>query len=111
MRKSRRLPRLTAWLLIAVALVAVTYCLEPTRLPSVVAKLANFTLAGVVAYWFDRGVFYYARPDRYLIDTAAPLLSFDNNNVIPGCEELFIAACRRRAIIIGAAMLAVALGV
>ncbi len=110
MRKIRP-PRLTVWLLIAVALVAVTYCLEPTRLPSVVAKLANITLAGVAAYWLDRGVFYYARPDRYLIDTAAPLSLHDNNNVMPGCEELFIAACRRRATIIGVAMLAVALGV
>jgi len=106
-----RLPRLSGWALIALSLVAITWMAEPTRLPAVVAKLANIALAGVAAYWFDRAVFYYARPDRYLIDAEPPLSPHDKNNVMPGCEALFISACHRRDRIIGAAMLAVALGV
>lgn len=100
-----RLPRLTGWALIALSLVALTWLAEPTRLPSVAAKLANIVLAGVVAYWFDRGVFYYARPDRYMGQYGR------DGDVERPCQELFIAACQRRATIIGAAMLAVALGV
>lgn len=106
-----KIPRLTGWLFIALVLVALTAYAEPTRLPSVVAKLANIVLAGVAAYWFDRGVFYYARPDRYLSDHNPLAVFFECNNVMTGCEELFIAACQRRATLIGAAMLAVALGV
>lgn len=97
----KRLPRLSGWLLIAIALVFVTWLAEPTRLASVAAKLANISLAAVMAYWIDRAVFYYARPDSYLSGGA----------VAPLCDALFTAACHRRAIIIGAAMLAVALGV
>lgn len=96
-----RLPRLTGWALIAVALVAVTWLLEPTRLPAVVAKLANISLAAVVAYWIDRRIFCYARPDSYLVP----------GGVLTACEALFVAACHRRALIVCAAMLAMALGV
>ena len=97
----RKPPRLTGWALIALALVAVTALAEPSRLPSVVAKLANIALAAVMAYWIDRSVFYYDRPDCYIT----------GGSVAPLADNLFIAACRRRAILIGAAMLAVALGV
>jgi hypothetical protein len=64
-----------------------------------------------MAYWIDRGVFYYARPDCYLIDLGRPETMGECNNVAPGCAGLFAAAARRRAILIGAAMLAMALGV
>lgn len=61
-------------------------------------KILFVTAAAVLGYWIDRVAFYYARPA-------------DSDGRINGDEKSFNTATLRRAIIMAAAMLAVAIGV
>lgn len=86
------------WLLVTFALIALVAVLSPQQLPVSLYKLSLITTAAVAGYWIDRSLFPYARPD--------------NQSLIDARAELVIAAAMlRRAIIVGAAMLAVSLGV
>ena len=91
-----RIPRMTDWLLITLALLAAIAVLSPQQLPVSLYKLSLITMAAVVGYWIDRSLFPYARPDDAVL--------------IPS-HTLQAAAQLRRAIIVGCAMLAVSLGV
>lgn len=110
----RSIPRMTGWLLLALCLVAVIALVSPQQLPVVAYKLSLISLAVVAAYWLDRSLFPYARPDSYLEHdwrkgTYEP--SFDADyRVVPGYHWVFCAAMLRRAVVVGAVVLAVALG-
>lgn len=84
-RLRRRLPRLTTWLLISFALVVTIAAVSPVQLPVVIYKLSLVSLAAVAAYWLDRALFPYARPDGYLVedwrDGCAPLPNFHPSQV------------------------------
>lgn len=110
----RSIPRMTGWLLLAVILVAVIAMVSPQQLPVVAYKLSLISLAVVAAYWLDRSLYPYARPDSYLETnwrdgTDEPMFDADFR-IVPGYERAFCAAMLRRAIIVGAVVLAVALG-
>ncbi len=91
-----KLPRMSGWLLITLVLTTLIYVFSPQQLPVSLYKLSLITMAAVVGYWIDRSLFPYARPDNSQLLTV-PIV----------CA----AAMLRRAIIVGAAMLAVSLGV
>lgn len=101
---SKRLPRLSGWGVITLGLLIAVWLLAPHQLPVSLYKLSLLTLAGVVGYWLDRSFFPYARPDQFLPngDTLA-------ENVLSP-DLLLAASMIRRAIIVGCAMLAMALG-
>lgn len=96
----QRLPRLSGWLVITIALLFLVGLLAPQQLPVSLYKLSLVSLAAVVGYWLDRSLFPYARPDRFMSE----------------CYDLAIAghlasvSMIRRAIIVGCAMLAMGLG-
>lgn len=103
-------PRMTSWLLIAVALVAALALISPQQLPVVVYKLTLISLAAVAAYWLDRKLSPYARPDSYLErdwrhGTEEPEYDADYR-VVPGYMQAFCTAQLRRAIIVAGAMVA-----
>lgn len=105
-----RLPRMALWLAVSVALALAIALLAPQQLPVSLYKLSLITTAAWVAYWIDRGLFPYARPDRFLrwtasIGTPGIGLSITREQAIA-----FAAAMLRRAILIAAAMIGVALG-
>ena len=110
----RRIPRMTGWLLLAVCLVVVIALVSPQQLPVATYKLSLISLATVAGYWLDRSLFPYARPDSYLerdwrhgTDEA----DFDvDYRIVPGHHWVFCAAMLRRAMVVGAVVLAVALG-
>ncbi|WP_314972660.1 putative holin [Comamonas testosteroni] len=110
----RSIPRMTGWLLLAVALVAVIAFVSPQQLPVVAYKLSLISLAVITGYWLDRSLYPYARPDSYLerdwrhgTDEA----DFDvDYRIVPGHHWVFCAAMIRRAMVVGAVVLAVALG-
>ena len=82
--------RMFQWLALAVvfyALALYVFASQP-QLQTLCWKLGNLTAAGFLGYWLDRRAFWYARLDA----TSAPLLQI------------------RRAIVMAAAMLAVAMG-
>lgn len=112
---SLRLPRLSGWLLITLALAGAVLAIAPQQLPVSLYKLSLVTLAGVVGYWLDRSLFPYARPDVFLELSGVEV---DDDGA---CSPLHIApsttllhlmgmAMLRRAIIVAATMLAMGLG-
>lgn len=116
MQKPRlaNLPRLTDWMLVGVLLCLTVLLLAPQQIPVSLYKLSLVALAGVAGYYLDRSVFPYARPEAYLCidwrqgtDEAEYQVDYE---VVEGYQRVFAAALIRRAIIIGAAMVAVGLG-
>lgn len=110
----KRIPRLLGWAIAAALLVIVIALLSPQQLPVALYKLSLVSLAAVVGYWLDRSLFPYARPDSYLErdwrdGTDEPIGDADYR-VVPGHTRAFCAAMIRRAILVGAVVLAVALG-
>lgn len=88
-----KIPRMTDWLLFTLLLLAIIWWAAPQQLTVSIYKLSLITMAAVAGYWIDRSLFPYSRPDQIKL------------------VEAHSAAMIRRAIIVGAAMLAVSLGV
>lgn len=75
----------------------ITYA-APQQIPVTVWKLTIVTLGGLVGYWLDRHLFPYARPHTFLQE---PVFH----------RHAFCMAMLRRAIIVGASIIAFALAV
>ena len=109
-----RAPRNILWLAVAVLLLAVIAVVSPVQLPVVLYKTALIALAAVLGYWLDRALFPYARPDSYLkkdwrFGTQEP----EGDADYPVCEAYsreFCVAQIRRAIIVGAVVVGLAMG-
>ncbi len=104
--------RLAEWVLVNIALTLLIGVIKPALLPVSLYKLSMVFLAGLGAYWFDRRVFPYARPDAFMdqhfLGEGRPELKFAPADL--AVALCFCAAMIRRALIIGAAMIGVALG-
>lgn len=96
------LPRLAGWKLLIAALFLALYVLAPQQLPLTLYKLTLVATAGVVGYWLDRSLFPYARPDR--------CLSADRQRILPNRNLMLSSAMLRRAVIVAACIIGVALG-
>ena len=108
------IPRLLNWLIFSVLLIAMLALLAVTQLPVVLYKLTLISLAAVIGYWLDRSLFPYARPDgslklRWKGRPEAADYKVDHP-VVDGYQRVFATAMLRRAIIVAAVMLAVAMG-
>ncbi len=79
------------WLVVSLALAGLIAVLAPQQLGVTAYKLSLITTAAWLGYWIDRGLFPYARPNK-----------------VP--DYLMGEAMHRRAIIIAACMIGVALG-
>jgi hypothetical protein len=97
-----QLPRMAAWLALALLLLVAVWLLAPQQLPVSLYKLSLVVTAAVAGYWIDRGLFPYARPDR--IELKLP-----PGAVFAQALAMSIATLRR-AIIVAAAMVAMGLG-
>lgn len=110
----RRLPRLTSWWFLAGILTLLIALVSPVQLPVVIYKLSLVSLAAVVAYWLDRALFPYARPDGYLVkDWRCGCASQDDHvdyPIVKGYKTAFVWATLRRAIIVSAVVIGVATG-
>ncbi|MFZ6655645.1 putative holin [Undibacterium sp. TJN19] len=114
-----KLPRMTGWLLIALALSIIIAATAPQQLPVSLYKLNLITIAGVVGYWLDRSLFPYARPDSFLArdledienttEVEDPPLQFELETFLQN-DLLFATSMLRRALIVAASMIAVGLG-
>jgi hypothetical protein len=109
----RRGPRMTMPNLLANALILVVASTAPHQAPVLMYKLAAVLAGGCCGYMLDVSLFPYARPHGYLAkpwrDDQAFKEAAPDHSLAYGCQALFIAACARRAAIVGTAMLAVAL--
>jgi len=111
---SQSLPRFSGWIIAAIALLVVLLFISPQQLDVVAYKLALISVAAVVGYWLDRSLFPYARPDSYLkkhwhlgTDEPEGLADFE---VVGGYYQIFAVAMLRRALVILAVVIGVALG-
>lgn len=88
-------PRLSGWLIAAIILFVLIGWISAPQMPVVIYKLSLVSLSAVLGYWLDRSLFPWARPDSFC----------------PWEESLCCAAAMiRRAIIVAAVCLAVAMG-
>lgn len=109
-----RLPRATLFALLAAALLIGIAMVSAQQLPVVLYKASLITLAAVLGYWLDRALFPYARPDGYLskdwrLGTFEPEGDVDYP-VVLGYHGVYRTAQLRRAIVVGAVVLAAAVG-
>ena len=102
-------PRLRGWLVAAVLLLLIIALVSPQQLPVVVYKLSLISLAAVLGYWLDRSLFPKARPGQYLKHDER-LMAEGRWPVQTGLHLVFSAALIRRALIVAAVCLAVAMG-
>ncbi|MEJ9951379.1 putative holin [Escherichia coli] len=101
--------RLRGWLVAAVLLLLIIALVSPQQLPVVVYKLSLISLAAVLGYWLDRSLFPKARPGQYLKHDDR-LMAEGRFPVQTGLHLVFSAALIRRALIVAAVCLAVAMG-
>jgi hypothetical protein len=106
------LHRMAPALYISVGLFAVIGISQPQLLSVSIYKLSLITSGAWLAYWLDRWLFPYARPDA-LLDLAwsvgAPI-TVKGFPTDPVRMQAFVGAMQRRALIVVGAMIAVALG-
>lgn len=107
-------PRGTIWFFIALLLLAIVALVSPVQLPVILYKLSLISLAALVGYWIDRSLFPYSRPDGYLMrdwryGTDEPEGDVDYPIAGP-YHRAFCASMLRRAVIVGAVVVGVALG-
>lgn len=107
--------RMALWLFVSLALALLIGSFAPQQLPVSLYKLSLITSAAWLGYWIDRDLFPYARPDVYLQhpwSLTAPYVAPtpESATLRDGYATAFVAAMLRRAMIIAAAMIGVALG-
>ena len=116
---STLLPRMSGWLFIVLLLMVAVWLLAPHQLMVSLYKLSLVTLAAVVGYWLDRSLFPYARPHEFLSkvkqlekppEAQGPLQTIGMLEVLEDTKDFAMNCMLRRAIIVGAAMIAVGLG-
>lgn len=92
--------------------------LPRSQLPDMFAKAALLALGGWAGYWLDRALFPYDRPHRYLLDPDDALdeaaldgAALAGESVLRVCAGAsFGHAMLRRAIVVAACLLCLALG-
>ncbi len=109
------LPRMWPAILLTVASLAAVALVAPQQIPIVLYKVSLVLLAGTAGYWLDRWAFPFSRPGGYLLlDWRQEERTFVSGEVDYRVEDghrlVFAAVLLRRAIIMGAAMLAVGMG-
>jgi len=87
--------RMDAWAYVALALCLVVVAVAPQQIGVTIYKLSLLALGGVLGYWLDRSIFYYARPDDLMVEPH---------------DSRFCFAMQRRALIVAACILGVSLG-
>lgn len=107
--------RLGAVILLGILAAAVFVAAEPGRWSVLIGKWCGLLLAGHAGYFLDCRIFPYARPDGYL---QGPWRGNDGQEigqadhpVVVGYEWVFAAAMLRRALVVGATIVAWALAV
>lgn len=93
-----KIPRLSGVAVLVLLLSALVLFIAPIQLTVTAYKLSLVTLAAWLGYWLDRWIFPYARP-HWLAN-----VSDDDRRLLASWYML------RRAIIVAATILAVALG-
>lgn len=96
--------RMGMWLVVSIVLAVVAFGLSPSLLGVTVYKLNLLSIAAWLGYWIDRSLFPYARPSELLADGDETIFADQTD------PPLVVAASfLRRAIIVGACLIAFSL--
>jgi len=108
-----RSPRMTLPNVLATGLVAVVALIAPHQTPVLAYKLGAVAAGGCLGYLLDVAAFPYAKPSGYLRFDWRKVNDFADDapdyGIVDGYQTAFFIACGRRAAIVCACMLAVAL--
>lgn len=110
--------RLLSWVISALCLLAIIGLISPAQLPVVLYKLALVSIASIIGYHLDRALFPYSSPGSYLRERwnkpeSKLALRTENQPEYPICDgylNVFAMVVLRRALIVGAVILGVTLG-
>ncbi|MDU8925444.1 putative holin [Pasteurellaceae bacterium LIM206] len=110
--------RLLSWVISALCLLSIIGFISPAQLPVVLYKLALVSIAAIIGYHLDRALFPYSSPGSYLRERwnkreSKLALRPENQPEYPICDGYFIVfalVVLRRALIVGAVILGVTLG-
>lgn len=109
----RRSPRMLLPNILANGLILLVAFLAPQQAPVLLYKLGGVAAGGCLGYLLDCAAFPYSQPSGYLRVDWRDVDSFEDDEpdfgIVTGYERVFGVACLRRAAIICACMLAVAL--
>lgn len=109
----KRTPRMTLPNILATVLVLAVAAIAPHQAPVLVYKLGAVAAGGCLGYLLDVAAFPYGQPSGYLRFDWRAVEDFADNEpdyaIVPGYEHTYNIACLRRAAIVCACMLAVAL--
>lgn len=109
----KRSPRMLLPNILANVLILAVAVLAPHQAPVLVYKLGAVAAAGCLGYLLDCAAFPYGQPSGYLRVDWREVESFEDDKpdyaIVPGYELTYNLACLRRAAIVCACMLAVAL--
>ena len=109
----RKSPRMTLPSILATVLILAVVAIAPHQAPVLLYKLGDVAGGGVLGYLLDVAAFPYAKPSGYLRVDWRDVDNFEDDRVdfgfALGGELPFLIACARRAAIMCACMLAVAL--
>lgn len=112
-RLRRKSPRMLLPNILANVLILVVAFMAPHQAPVLVYKLGAVAAAGCLGYLLDCAAFPYGQPSGYLRTDWRNVEDFEDDKpdfgIVTGYESVFNTACLRRAAIICACMLAVAL--
>ncbi|MEB4585581.1 putative holin [Pasteurella multocida] len=110
--------RLLSWVISALCLLVIISVASPVQLPVVLYKLALISIASIIGYHLDRALFPYSSPGSYLKDKwnkheSKITVRLENTPEHPVCDgylNVFAMVVLRRALIVGAVILGVTLG-
>jgi hypothetical protein len=109
----RKSPRMSLPTILATVLVLAVAAIAPHQAPVLMYKLGGVAAGGCLGYLLDVAAFPYAKPSGYLRFDWRDAESFADDEpdygIVPGYMWAFMFACLRRAAIVCACMLAVAL--
>lgn len=111
MLKSKLSFRMWQWVLLGIICTAGLYFVAPQQLGILLLKATYITIAIAIGYYADRVIFYYARPHNMAND--AWVETTTHTYKTQRCEAAYRAyaiAMLRRAIIVGAVVIAFCLG-
>lgn len=105
----RRL-RLGGWLFTALALIVIIALVSPQQIPVVIYKLSLISLAAVLGYWLDRSLFPDSSPGTLMTEGMPRDTAYEHPVALIDWYIVLAAALIRRAIIVAAVCLSVAMG-
>ena len=110
--------RVLSWIISALVFLIIIGLISPQQVPVVIYKLSLVSIAAIIGYHLDRALFPYASPGGYLAVNWK--LRIKNKGTLDqtsleypvhkGYELIFAVVLLRRALIVGAVMLGVTLG-